>query len=44
MELELRHLRVLCAIADAGSLGRAAADRARPAALPLGSSAITRRD
>ncbi|MEV0375361.1 LysR family transcriptional regulator [Streptomyces sp. NPDC050636] len=26
MELELRHLRVLCAIADAGSLGRAASD------------------
>ncbi len=26
MELELRHLRVLCAIADAGSVGRAAAD------------------
>ncbi|MGQ4420892.1 LysR family transcriptional regulator, partial [Streptomyces sp. SAS_269] len=25
MELELRHLRVLCAIADAGSVGRAAA-------------------
>ncbi|MFF8308671.1 LysR family transcriptional regulator [Streptomyces lydicus] len=26
MELELRHLRVLCAIADAGSVGRAASD------------------
>lgn len=26
MELELRHLRVLCAIADAGSVGRAAAE------------------
>ncbi|MFJ8532251.1 LysR family transcriptional regulator [Streptomyces sp. NPDC093591] len=26
MELELRHLRVLCAVADAGSVGRAAAD------------------
>ncbi|MET8454513.1 LysR family transcriptional regulator [Streptomyces sp. NPDC005209] len=26
MELELRHLRVLCAIADAGTVGRAAAD------------------
>jgi len=26
MELELRHLRALCAIADAGSLGRAAAE------------------
>jgi DNA-binding transcriptional LysR family regulator len=26
MELELRHLRVLCAIADAGSMGRAASD------------------
>lgn len=26
MELELRHLRVLCALADAGSVGRAAAD------------------
>jgi len=25
MELELRHLRTLCAIADAGSVGRAAA-------------------
>lgn len=25
MELELRHLRVLCAIADSGSVGRAAA-------------------
>ncbi|MER7985255.1 LysR family transcriptional regulator [Streptomyces noursei] len=27
MELELRHLRVLCAIADAGSVGRAASER-----------------
>lgn len=26
MELELRHLRVLCAVADAGSVGRAATD------------------
>lgn len=26
MELELRHLRVLCAVADAGSVGRAAAE------------------
>jgi DNA-binding transcriptional LysR family regulator len=26
MELELRHLRVLCALADAGSVGRAASD------------------
>ncbi|WP_432157010.1 LysR family transcriptional regulator [Streptomyces sp. bgisy153] len=26
MELELRHLRVVCAVADAGSVGRAAAD------------------
>ncbi|MDC0768973.1 LysR family transcriptional regulator [Streptomyces sp. HD] len=26
MELELRHLRVLCAVADAGSVGRAASD------------------